>query len=141
MFSLNRFPLCCNLFLLLFLVIPCLVLTAQPCIEWIPIKKKSSSHRRCSVKKDVLKNFVNFTGKHQWKHQWKHQSLFLIKLKAFCILLLRIFIFLKLLHRTKSKTKSSINQLFTTNFQALIVYGKRKWNCLLYQFRIVFDKN
>ena len=23
-----------------------------------------SSHRRCSVRKDVLKNFVNFTGKH-----------------------------------------------------------------------------
>ena len=23
-----------------------------------------SSHRRCSVKKDVLKNFANFTGKH-----------------------------------------------------------------------------
>ena len=24
----------------------------------------NSSHRRCAVKKDVLKNFTNFTGKH-----------------------------------------------------------------------------
>ena len=35
-----------------------------------------SSHRRCSVKKGVLKNFANFTGKHLF---W---SLFLIKLQA-----------------------------------------------------------
>ena len=35
-----------------------------------------SSHERCSVKKDVLKNFVNLIGKHLC---W---SLFLIKLKA-----------------------------------------------------------
>ena len=35
------------------------------------------SHRRCSVKKGVLKSFANFTGKHLW---W---SLFLIKLEAF----------------------------------------------------------
>ena len=36
-----------------------------------------SSHRRCSVKKGVLKNFANFIGKHLC---W---SLFLIKLLAF----------------------------------------------------------
>ena len=36
-----------------------------------------SSHRRCSVKKGVFKNFPNFTGKHLC------QSLFLIKLQAF----------------------------------------------------------
>ena len=36
-----------------------------------------SRHRRCSVKKSVLKNFGNFTGKHLC---W---SLFLIKLQAF----------------------------------------------------------
>ena len=43
-----------------------------------PIYKKGrSSHWRCSVKKGVLKNFVNFTGKHLC---W---SLFLIKLQAF----------------------------------------------------------
>ena len=35
-----------------------------------------SSHRRCSVKKGVLKKFANFTGKHLC---W---SLFLIKLQA-----------------------------------------------------------
>ena len=37
----------------------------------------TSSHRRCSVKKGVLKNFANFKGKHLC---W---SLFLIKLQAF----------------------------------------------------------
>ena len=35
-----------------------------------------SSHRRCSVKKDVIKNLANFTEKHPC---WSH---FLIKLKA-----------------------------------------------------------
>ena len=35
-----------------------------------------SSHRRCSVKKGVLRNFAKFTGKHPC------QSLFLIKLQA-----------------------------------------------------------
>ena len=40
----------------------------------IPVPRRS--HRRCSVKKDVLKNLENFT----WKHLcW---SLFLIKLQA-----------------------------------------------------------
>ena len=34
------------------------------------------SHQRCSVKKDVLKNFANFTGRHLC---W---SLFLIKLQS-----------------------------------------------------------
>ena len=29
-----------------------------------PLTKSRSSHRRCSVNKDVLKNFANFTGKH-----------------------------------------------------------------------------
>ena len=38
----------------------------------------TSSHRRCSVKKGVLKNFANFKGKHLC---W---SLFLIKLKRDC---------------------------------------------------------
>ena len=36
----------------------------------------TSNHRRCSVKKGVLKKFANFTGKHL---SW---SLFLIKLQA-----------------------------------------------------------
>ena len=34
----------------------------------------SSNHRRCFVRKGVLRNFAKFTGKHLW------QSLFLIKL-------------------------------------------------------------
>ena len=38
---------------------------------------RRSSHRRCSVKKDVLKYFANFTGKHLC---W---SLFLITLQVF----------------------------------------------------------
>ena len=32
--------------------------------EYIPLQWNRSSHRRCSVKKDVLKDFVNFTGKY-----------------------------------------------------------------------------
>ena len=32
--------MCSNLFVLLFLVTSCLVVTAQSCMEWIPIKKK-----------------------------------------------------------------------------------------------------
>ena len=30
---LNRFPVCCNLFVLLFLVTPCRVVAVQPCME------------------------------------------------------------------------------------------------------------
>ena len=36
---LNRFPVCFNLFVLLFLVTPCLIGAVQSRIEWIPIKK------------------------------------------------------------------------------------------------------
>ena len=32
-FFLNRFPLCSNLFVYLFLVTPCLVVASQPCME------------------------------------------------------------------------------------------------------------
>ena len=39
-FLLKRFPVCFNLFVLLFLVTPCLVVAVQPWMEWIPIKKK-----------------------------------------------------------------------------------------------------
>ena len=41
MFFLNRFPACFDLFVLLFLVTSCLVVAVQPCMESIPIKKKS----------------------------------------------------------------------------------------------------
>ena len=34
-----RFPVCFNLFVLLFLVTPCLIVAVQPCMEKIPIKK------------------------------------------------------------------------------------------------------
>ena len=34
-FFLNRFPVCFNHFVLLFLVIPYLIVAVQPCIEWI----------------------------------------------------------------------------------------------------------
>ena len=37
-FFLNRFPVC---FVILFLGTPCLVVAAQPCMEWIAIKKIS----------------------------------------------------------------------------------------------------
>ena len=45
MFFLNRFPVCFNLFVFLFLVTSCLVVAAQPCMEWIPIKKKSFEYK------------------------------------------------------------------------------------------------
>ena len=38
-FSLKRFPVCFNLFVLLFLVTPSLVVAFQTWIEWIPILK------------------------------------------------------------------------------------------------------
>ena len=40
MFLVKRFPVCFNLFVLLFLVTPCLVVAVQPCMEWIPFKIK-----------------------------------------------------------------------------------------------------
>ena len=40
-FLLNKFPECFNLFVLFFLVSLCLIVAAQPCMKWIPIKKKS----------------------------------------------------------------------------------------------------
>ena len=40
-FFLNRYPVCFNLFVLPFLVTPCLVMAVQPCMEWIPIKKNN----------------------------------------------------------------------------------------------------
>ena len=40
---LNRFPVCFNLFVLLFLVTPCLVVALQPCMERISIKKKQKN--------------------------------------------------------------------------------------------------
>ena len=36
-----RFSVCFNLFVLLFLVTPCLVVAVQPCVDSIPITKKS----------------------------------------------------------------------------------------------------
>ena len=43
MFFINRFPVCLNLFVFRFLVTTCLVVAVQPCMEWIPIKKKKSN--------------------------------------------------------------------------------------------------
>ena len=42
-FFLKRFPGCFYLFVLLFLVTPCLVVAVWLCVEWISIKKKSYS--------------------------------------------------------------------------------------------------
>ena len=47
-FFLSRFPICCNLFILLFLVTPYLVVAVQPYMEWITIKKKSF-HYVCNL--------------------------------------------------------------------------------------------
>ena len=38
-FFLNRFPVCFNLFVHIFLVTSCLILAVQPCMEWISIKE------------------------------------------------------------------------------------------------------
>ena len=46
---LKRFPICFDLFVLLFLVTPCLAVAVQPCMEWIPIKK--------IIKKEASNNF------------------------------------------------------------------------------------
>ena len=54
------------------------------CCIYFKLKVKTpnkNSHKRCSVKKDVLKNFAKFTGKHLC------QSLVLIKLQATLITL------------------------------------------------------
>ena len=40
-FFLNIFSVCLNLFVILFLVTPCLVVAVRPCMEWIPILKKA----------------------------------------------------------------------------------------------------
>ena len=51
-------------------------------------RKDRSRQRRCSVKvkKGVLKNFINFTGKHEYL------SLFLIKLQIRCSLQHKCFL-------------------------------------------------
>ena len=40
-FFLNIFSVCLNLFVILFLVTPCLVVAVRPCMEWISILKKA----------------------------------------------------------------------------------------------------
>ena len=42
-FFLNRFPVCFNLFVFLFLVTPCIVVAVQFFLKWIPIKKRNLS--------------------------------------------------------------------------------------------------
>ena len=44
-FILNRFPVCFNVFVFLFLVTPWLVVVVQFCMEWIPIKKNHQNGR------------------------------------------------------------------------------------------------
>ena len=48
---LKRFSVYFNLLVLLFLATPCLVVAVQPCMEWIPIKKRK--------KKFVLDSLIN----------------------------------------------------------------------------------
>ena len=43
MFFLSRYSLFSNLYVLLFLLTPCLAVTVQPCMEWIPIKKQKQN--------------------------------------------------------------------------------------------------
>ena len=39
-------------------------ITQKAIIPWCELTSWKSSHRRCSIKKGVLKNFTKFTGKH-----------------------------------------------------------------------------
>ena len=57
-FFLNRFPACFNLSVLLFVVTPCFVVQLQPCMEWIPIKKKSIGHFSIGGS-----NIINFSSR------------------------------------------------------------------------------
>ena len=61
-----------DLFVLLFLVTPCLVLASQPCVEWIPIKKKDK----------ILLNIKCFTSKDNRACLWKKTRLWLLNLKC-----------------------------------------------------------
>ena len=57
-FFLHRFSVACNLFCAFFIVAvvtPCLVVTVQPCMEWIPIKKKVKRWVECR-KSDTISN-------------------------------------------------------------------------------------
>ena len=62
--------------MLLFLVTPCLVLAVQPCMEWIPIKKKRLSSK-VESHKDFLSHYIaeknNSKGFKTWikKLSWK----------------------------------------------------------------------
>ena len=58
-FFLNIFPICCNLFVLLFLVTPCLIVAVQPCMEWITIKK-SGVHIISSASVGIASASFNF---------------------------------------------------------------------------------
>ena len=58
-FFLTRFPACCILFVLLFLVTPSLVVAVQPCIGWIPIKKQQKK-QITYVSELILTPFVSF---------------------------------------------------------------------------------
>ena len=66
-FFLNRFPLCFNLFVLLFLVRVCLVVAIQPCMEWNPIKKKIGRSLLRVNPQLLKKNYVHRTKKVNWR--------------------------------------------------------------------------
>ena len=68
-----------------------------------------SSHQRCSVRKGALRNFAKLTGKH------KCQSLYLIKLQAFCSGLL----FKHKLNLRSSRWSCSVKKVFLENLQIL----------------------
>ena len=61
MFFLNIFPVCFSLFVLLFLVTPCLVVAVQLCMEWIPIKKKKQQQQVFDADWRATQQ-INFTG-------------------------------------------------------------------------------
>ena len=69
-----------------------------------------SSHRKCSVKKDVLRNFSKFTGEHPF------QDLILIKLQASVCKFIKIEILAQVF--SYKFFKISKNTFFTEHFRA-----------------------
>ena len=84
-FFLNRFPVCLNLFLFLFLVTPCLVVAVQPCMEWIPIKKKKTTVKLNSLLKIIPIDFELVV--------WKYERGCMQSSKKTCNLCLNLNIF------------------------------------------------
>ena len=67
-----RFPVCFTLFVLLFLVTPCLVVAVQSCMEWrTPVKKKGKKRYQGIVNTRVYLNCKWIKAKQTFKLRLK----------------------------------------------------------------------